>query len=127
MDSVVHFEIPADDTNRAKDFYAKAFGWQLNDWENSGYFLVGTTPSDQNGTPTSPGSINGGLGKRTGPLSVPTVTLKVDDIDAKLDMIKKLGGSVVGQKSAVGNIGWSAYFKDTEGNVIGLWQSAQKM
>ena len=124
MDSVVHFEIPADDIKRAHDFYTKAFGWQLNDWENSGYFLASTTPSDQKtGQPTSPGAINGGVGKRTGPLMAPTVTLRVDDIDAKLQTIKQLGGSIVAPKSPVGNIGFTAYIKDTEGNVVGLWQA----
>ncbi len=126
MDSVVHFEIPADDIKRASNFYNKAFGWQLNEWEGSGYFMASTTPSDKMGQPSSPGAINGGMGKREGPLKVPTVTLRVGDIDAKLKAIKQLGGSVVAPKTPVGNMGFTAYFKDTEGNTIGLYQDAGK-
>jgi hypothetical protein len=52
-----------------------------------------------------------------------TVTVSVADIDATLASVKKLGGSPVGKKMPVGDMGWSAYFEDTEGNVIGLWQN----
>jgi uncharacterized protein len=54
-----------------------------------------------------------------------TVTISVADIDAALKNVEKLGGSQVGKKMPVGDMGWSAYFKDTEGNVIGLWQNKQ--
>ena len=79
---------------------------------------------DQNGRPTSPGALNGGMGKRgsTAPERV-TVTVGVADIDAALADVKKLGGKLVGKKMPVGNMGFSAYFEDTEGNVIGLFQS----
>jgi predicted enzyme related to lactoylglutathione lyase len=52
-----------------------------------------------------------------------TVTIAVQDIDAALGAIAKLGGKPHGKKNPVGDMGWAAYFKDTEGNVIGLWQS----
>ncbi len=126
MDSVVHFEIPADDMKRATVFYNKAFGWELADWAGSGYFLATTTASDKDGRPSSPGAINGGVGKREGPLQGVVVTLSVDDIDASLGKIKQHGGSVIAPKSPVGDIGFTAYFKDTEGNTVGLWQTAQK-
>ncbi len=125
MDSVVHFEIPAKDVKRASAFYSKAFGWQSNQFPNFEYWSLGTTMSDKDGRPTSPGAINGGMGKRgkTAPENV-TVTIGVSDIDAALTNVKKLGGKAVGKKSSVGDMGWSAYFQDTEGNVIGLWQAA---
>ena len=126
MDSVVHFEIPASDIKRASNFYNKAFGWQLNEWAGSGYFMAMTTPSDKNGRPKSPGSINGGMAKRDGPLQSVVVTLMVDDIEAKLATVKKLGGSVLAGKTPVGDMGFSAYFKDTEGNTVELYQNAQK-
>jgi predicted enzyme related to lactoylglutathione lyase len=124
MDSVVHFEIPAKDVKRASEFYTKAFGWAFNQFPGFEYWSVGTTASDKNGTPTAPGAINGGMGKKgaMAPDSV-TITISVSDIDAALANVKKLGGKQSGKKMPVGDMGWSAYFTDTEGNLIGLWQN----
>ena len=123
MDPVVHFEIPAKDIKRASAFYSKAFGWNLIQFPGFEYWSVITTDSDENGTPKSPGSINGGLGKKgvMAPEAV-TVTISVPDIDASMASLKGLGGKQVGKKMPVGDMGWSAYFEDPEGNVIGLWQ-----
>jgi uncharacterized protein len=124
MDSIVHFEIPAKDPKRASEFYTKAFGWVIDQFPNFEYWSLGTTMSDKDGRPTSPGAINGGLGKKgsTAPNNV-TVTIGVPDLDAALAKVKKLGGKQQGEKQPVGDMGWSAYFEDTEGNVIGLWQA----
>ena len=124
MDSIVHFEIPAKDVKRASAFYTKAFGWMFNQFPGFEYWNVITTPSDKNGMPSAPGSINGGMGK-TGVMApeAVTVTIAVKDIDATLATVKKLGGKQVGKKMPVGDMGFSAYFSDTEGNVIGLWQN----
>lgn len=126
MDSVVHFEIPAKDVKRASAFYSKAFGWNITQFPNFEYWSLVTTASDKDGTPTSPGSINGGLGKKgvMAPKDV-TVTISVPDIDAALATVKKLGGKMSGKKMPVGDMGFSAYFEDTEGNIIGLFQSKQ--
>ena len=126
MDSVVHFEIPADKVERAKTFYTKAFGWMLNDMPQMEYTTVTTTPSDQTtGRPTSPGAINGGMGKKSDTLKSVVVTIGVENIDASLEKIKQLGGKTVQKKTPVGDMGFSAYFKDTEGNIIGLWQTTR--
>jgi hypothetical protein len=124
MDSVVHFEIPAKDVKRASAFYSKAFGWAINQFPNFEYWSLITTNSDKNGMPTTPGSINGGMGKKgvMAPQAV-TVTISVADIDAALATVKKLGGKMTGKKMPVGDMGFSAYFEDTEGNIIGLWQN----
>jgi uncharacterized protein len=128
MDSIVHFEIPAKDVKRASTFYTKAFGWQITQFPGFEYWSLGTAPSDKNGTPTSPGAINGGMGKKgvMAPSAV-TVTISVTDIDAALATVKKLGGKVTGKKTPVGDMGFSAYFEDTEGNNIGLFQSTGRM
>ncbi len=128
MDSVVHFEIPAKNLKRASEFYTKAFGWQIDKWGEGDYWLLGTTPMGKDGRPSTPGAINGGMGKKgvMAPKSV-TVTIGVSDIDAALKNVKKLGGTVTGKKLPVGNMGFSAYFKDTEGNIIGLFQPAGSM
>lgn len=121
---VVHFEIPADDENRARDFYRAAFGWGFEVMPEMEYSLAMTTPLDEQGRPAVPGSINGGLFKRGEGLTAPVVTVDVDDIDAALEKITALGGSTVREKMQVGGMGWNAYFKDSEGNIVGLWQNA---
>jgi predicted enzyme related to lactoylglutathione lyase len=50
----------------------------------------------------------------------------VEDIDATLEKIKSLGGSTVSPRQEIGTMGWAAYFRDTEGNVVGLWQNAPR-
>lgn len=122
---VVHFEIPADNVKRAQAFYSKAFGWQMNELPGMNYTMVGTTPSDQNGMPKEPGAINGGMAKRKSPLKSPVITIGVESVDESLETVKKLGGKLVKGKEAVGDMGFSAYIKDTEGNVIGLWQATR--
>jgi predicted enzyme related to lactoylglutathione lyase len=56
---VVHFEIPADDVERAKGFYGSIFGWQLDDVPGLDYTIVRTVDVDERQLPTEPGAING--------------------------------------------------------------------
>ena len=120
---VVHFEIPADDEDRAREFYSSIFGWGFQVMPEMEYSLAMTTTMDEHGRPAVTGSINGGLFRR-GDLTAPVVTIDVDDIDAALASIAARGGSVVREKLEVPGMGWNAYFKDSEGNVVGLWQNA---
>jgi predicted enzyme related to lactoylglutathione lyase len=62
--------------------------------------------------------------QRQAPVNAPVITLAVDDIDATLIAVEKHGGSTAGEKMPVGTMGFAAYFKDSEGNLMGLWQSA---
>jgi uncharacterized protein len=32
MSTIVHFEIPSDDIERAKNFYYDLFGWKIEKW-----------------------------------------------------------------------------------------------
>jgi predicted enzyme related to lactoylglutathione lyase len=121
---VVHFEIPADDLERARTFYRDAFGWKVNPMPEMNYTMVSTTETNDQGMPTNPGAINGGMAQRGAPLTGPVITIDVADIESALDQVEKLGGQTVRGKEAVGNMGFAAYFADTEGNVVGLWQSA---
>lgn len=123
MDSVIHFEIPAKDVKRASAFYTKAFGWKVVQFPNFEYWSLVTTKTGKKG-PLTPGAINGGMGKKgkTAPDGV-TVTINVKDIDKALAKVKKLGGTVTVKKSPVGNMGFTAYFTDPEGNNVGLWQN----
>lgn len=122
---IVHFEIPFDDADRAHNFYQEAFGWDVNRIPELDYTMVSTGPSGEQG-PTEPGYINGGMFKReynASPGSV--VVIDVDDIDSALAKIEDLGGETVVGRTPVADMGFSAYFKDTEGNYIGLWETAQ--
>ena len=118
---VVHFEIPFDDQGRAQGFYGEVFGWQLQAMPGMDYVLATTGPSDQ-GPPSEPGFINGGPLGRPQPGVGPVVVLDVDDIDATLAEVERLGGATVTARQAVGELGFSAYFTDPEGNLMGLWQ-----
>ena len=120
---VVHFEIPFDDAERAHAFYREIFGWQLNAVPGMSYTLASTGPTGDQGA-SEPGYINGGLLRRQNPNDTPIVVIDVDDIDATLARIEEHGGQTLLGRQAVGEMGWAAYFKDVEGNAMGLWQSA---
>jgi predicted enzyme related to lactoylglutathione lyase len=120
----VHFEIPFDDADRARNFYRDVFDWQINPMPQMDYTIVSTGPTSDEGMPSEPGYIGGGMMQREAPVTSPVLTLGVDDIDAAIISIEKHGGSAVGEKLAVGDMGFAAYFKDSEGNLMGLWQSA---
>ena len=124
MDKVVHFEVPFDDADRAHTFYREAFGWQLQSMPDMGYTMVTTTPGDESGRPSEPGSINGGMLAKDGPITSPVIVIGVDDLDDALARVEKLGGSVAIGRQPVGDMGFAAYVNDTEGNLIGLWQNA---
>jgi len=123
MDKVVHFEIPADNLARAKRFYNTVFGWRMNEIPEMEYVIVGTVESDENGMPKETGAINGGMLERQDPVKSPVITINVKSIDQAAATIEKNGGKIVRPKMPVGDMGFAAYFKDTEGNVIGLWQN----
>jgi uncharacterized protein len=122
---VVHFELPADDLERAKAFYREAFGWRLEQWGDMPYTMVSTTPTDDNGMPTLPGAINGGMLPRQSPITGPVITISVDSVDAALARVEELGGKTAMAKQPVGDIGFTGYFVDPEGNVMGLWENAR--
>ena len=124
MDKIVHFEIPADNLERAKKFYSTVFGWKMNEMPEMDYVIVQTVELDENGMPKEPGAINGGMLKREDPVKSPVVTISVKSIDEAAKTIEKNGGKMIRPKMAVGDMGFAAYFKDTEGNAIGLWQNA---
>ena len=125
MGKVVHFEIPADDLARAKGFYGSIFGWELRDMEgmDSDYTLVQTVPVDEQQLPTEPGAINGGMMQRTADTPTPVLTIEVESVDDSLQQVEAGGGSVVRPRSEIPGVGAFAYFKDTEGNVVGVWEN----
>lgn len=127
MDRVVHFEIPVDDTGRAKEFYGSVFEWQLVDADMGGgnvYTTLMTVPVDEKTRiPREPGAINGGLMQRSKDTPAPVITIGVDAIDDTLKKIEAGGGSIVQPRTQISEMGAFAYFKDSEGNVVGLWEN----
>lgn len=129
MNGVVHFEIPVDDLERARAFYA-IFGWDLQDYpmpDGSKYIGMRTVPVDEKTRmPKEVGAINGGMMLRTKQVQSPVFAINVASIDAMVKKIENAGGSVVKPKVDVMGMGFYAYVKDTEGNVVGLWEDAKK-
>jgi predicted enzyme related to lactoylglutathione lyase len=125
MSRVVHFEIQADDVERAKSFYGAVFGWSFEDYSHvtgSVYWGITTGPDDQPG-------INGGLLSRPAPAPAPgqgtaafVCTMVVDDYDATERRILAGGGQVALPKMALKGMAWQGYYLDTEGNVFGIHQ-----
>ena len=121
---IVHFEIPFDDGDRARAFYKSAFGWDVRELPDMGYTITTTGPVTDQGVPSEPGFINGGMLQRAAPVDNPVVTVDCADLDAALAKVEELGGTVVVGKQPVADMGFSAYFRDPEGNLMGLWQTA---
>jgi len=122
MARVVHFEIHAENPERAIQFYQKSFGWEFQKWEGPmDYWLVMTGPKDQPG-------IDGGLVPRQGEIDGQAViayvcTIDVPDVDATVSTVENNGGTIAVPKMAVPTVGWLVYFKDTEGNIFGAMQT----
>ena len=126
MPKVVHFEIPAEDLDRAKNFYGSVFGWKLETMPMPGgeYTSVMTTAVDeQTQLPTEPGAINGGMMQRDDRTPSPVITIDVEGIDDALKEIEAGGGTTVTPRTEIPGMGAFAYFKDPEGNVMGLWET----
>ena len=121
---VVHFEVPFDDGDRARGFYRDVFGWQIMAMPEMGYNIVTTGPATDEGMPAEVGYIGGGMLDRQDPVQAPVIVLEVDDIDASLAAVAQHGGRSVRDKMPVGDMGFAAYFEDSEGNLMGLWQTA---
>src|SRR5207237_124913 len=119
---VIHFEIQADDIERAKAFYENALGWKIEQMmtkEQGGMDYWGLTTGPA-GTP----GINGGMYERGAENVIKTFdcTIQVEDIDAAAEAVKKNGGTITREKSEIPGVGWFVNALDTEGNKFGLMQ-----
>ena len=119
MSRITHFEIPADDPERAIEFYQEVFGWRIEKWEGPiEYWLIMTGPEDEPG-------IDGGLARREDPSTTVENFIDTKDLDASLKAVVAKGGEIFRPRMAVPGVGWLAYIKDTEGNVFGLMERDQ--
>ncbi len=123
--TIVHFEIPANDAEKLKEFYSKLFGWKIEKYPGPmEYWLIHTVPVDDKGMPLRPG-VNGGMFKKERPENKPVNYISVESIDKCIEQVKALGGKIVQQKLEVQGVGWVAIALDPEGNQIAMLQPAQ--
>jgi uncharacterized protein len=122
MPRPVHFEIHAENPERAIAFYRTLFDWKFDKWGDEPYWVVAT---GEKGTP----GIDGGLLQRRGPgpadmqaVNAFVCTVDVPDVDAYLKRVPEMGGSIASPKMPVPTVGWLGYAKDTEGNLFGMIQ-----
>ena len=124
MDGVNLFNLPVDNKARATEFFSKTFGWEFMPTGMDGdHHFATTVPTDENGLPTKPGGINGGLLQRGAyEQQVTSIFIKVESIDDTIDKVKTNGGKLVLAKAPIADFAYLAQIKDTEGNLISLWE-----
>ena len=125
--TIVHFEIPADNPERAAKFYRELFGWTVNKYEGSvaggmEYWMVQTVPTGPDGRPERPG-VNGGLMRRMYPGQPPVNYISVESVDDFARRAERLGAKVLMEKTPVPGMGWFAQLNDPEGNLIAVWEN----
>ncbi|CAB4879907.1 MAG: VOC family protein [Actinobacteria bacterium] len=111
---VVHFEIPVDDSDRAVGFYDRVFDWNLR---REGPLEYWTTAGGEGE------GIGGALTMREPEALGVSLYVAVDDIDVALQAIERAGGTCLTTRMPIPAVGWNAFFLDTEGNRIGLFQA----
>lgn len=112
---VTHFEIPNDHPDKAMKFFESVFHWSFNKFPDEDYWYAVT------GIENDPG-INGAIMKKRDPNQPITNTISVSDIDKTIERIEKEGGTIVVPKMAIPYTGWQCFFKDPDGNILGIFQ-----
>ena len=122
MNRPVHFEIHAENPDRAATFYAALFGWRFQKWDGPApYWIIRTGDG--------PG-IDGGMVQRRGPAPIDgaavnacPITIDVASCEDLVRRITEAGGTIALPIMPVPGVGWLAYGKDTEGNIFGVIQN----
>jgi predicted enzyme related to lactoylglutathione lyase len=110
----IHFELPADDPDRAAKFYSDTFGWKITKWDGPmEYWMIDTGEG--------PG-VNGGMMRRPHPGAGTVNTIGVESLDDAVAKAVAAGGTIAMPRMAVPGVGYLAYCQDTEGNMFGLMQ-----
>jgi predicted enzyme related to lactoylglutathione lyase len=119
--AIVHFEIPADDVDRARKFYSTLFGWKIEKFEGSmEYWMISQTGD------SSDKSLAGGLMKRQNPQQSILNYVGVPSIDEYSKRINELGGKIIVPKTEIGGYGSFAVSMDTENNTFAIWEAKQQ-
>jgi len=121
MPDFVHIDIPANDPERATNFYKNVFGWTIQKLEGpTPYWLIST------GDPAAPGgSIGAGVAKREEAWQSVTPTIDVPSADEYAKKIEAEGGTIIVPKTLIPGIGYLVTFKDTEDNVFSILEAAE--
>jgi predicted enzyme related to lactoylglutathione lyase len=116
MGSIMHFEIPADDPERAQKFYRELFDWKFEKTAApTDYWLIETVPPREVG-------VNGGLVTRQDPGQTVLNYIGVSSAVDTAAKVEELGGEIVMPKTAVPGYGYFVICKDTEGNRFAIWE-----
>ncbi len=116
MPRPVHFDITADDPQRAMKFYEAVFGWKFQKWDGPMEYYMATT-----GDQKEPG-INGGI-SRKGEAAMPNMnTIGVPSVDEFSKKVQNGGGKILQPRMPIPGVGWFAVAQDTEGNTFGMMQ-----
>lgn len=133
MNPVVHFELPAEDKERMKNFYTSVFGWHAQQMgpEMGNYVVVQTSETDEKGMIKNPGMINGGLFEKSKDNRHPSVVISVEDIFAHMKKVRDAGGTILGgmkpgEPDSIPGVGLYVAFIDSEGNRMGMLQPTMK-
>lgn len=110
----VHFTIPIDDPERGIAFYKSAFGWDLRQWGPVDYWSIEGTTGE---------GIDGGINLRSDDEPSVIVYVEVGDLNEALSAVVDAGGRRASDRMPIPGTGWIARVIDTEGNVLGLFQS----
>ena len=123
--SVVHFEIYADDPDKLVKFYTSLFDWTIERMPGMDYRLIKTVETNAKGMPLQAGGINGGILKRPAGYEGHTWInyVNVASLEAAIDRAQKLGATVMKEKSPVPGMGWFAMLTDPQGNPFAIWQT----
>jgi hypothetical protein len=117
MPRPIHFDLTADNPERAMNFYKAVFGWKFEKWNGPMEYWMANTGDEK-----EPG-INGGISKK-GESGMPNMnTIGVPSVDEFSNRVKDKGGKVLQPKTAIPGIGWFATCQDTESNIFGIMQS----
>jgi predicted enzyme related to lactoylglutathione lyase len=112
---VIHFEFAADNPERAAKFYREVFGWEATKWGGPmDYWLVKTGPD-------GPG-IDGGILRYQDKMPRTINSVEVKSVDEYIEKATRSGGKIAKPKMSIPGVGYQAYFLDTEGNVVGVFQ-----
>ena len=116
MSRIIHFDLSADNPERAADFYRSVFNWKINKWEGpEDYWLI------QTGTEDEPG-ITGGVAGRIKPEDTTAVVFDVASIDDVSKKIIDAAGKIREGKKAIPGVGYLIMCRDTEANTFGVMQ-----
>jgi predicted enzyme related to lactoylglutathione lyase len=116
--NIAHFDVPADDVERARRFYERVFGWRFEPWGPPDFYLIRT------GTDADPG-IHGSMSRRLAPVgggergrTAFECTIAVDDLGATKAAVVAHGGRIALDEHEIVGVGRMIRFEDTEGNLV---------